>query len=120
MVRKPRQDDPTINDSGSSSDDKFRSEKKDLKPKCPHIKKAINIQYLRKMFKTTKVENEKCVECTKQSNGDIDAGDYEIDRTLWMCLQCGTNLCGRSVNKHALKHNQVSWNIYIISNNIFN
>lgn len=104
MVKKRRQGDPHENESDSSSDDNFKN---GSNQKCSHIKKAVNMQNLRKMFKKSSVQNEKCVECTKMSNGDADTGDYEYDRSLWMCLKCGSHLCGRSVNQHALKHYQV-------------
>lgn len=113
MVKKRRQGDPCANDTDSSSDENFRNqtEKNDSSPKCTHIKRAVDIQKLRRMFKkSSSVENEKCVDCAKITNGDADAGDFEQDRSLWMCLKCGTNLCGRSVNQHALKHFQVSEN----------
>lgn len=112
MVKKRRQGEPCVNDSDSSSDENFRNQtdKNDSIPKCTHIKRAIDIQKLRRIFKKSIVENEKCVDCVKMSNGDAD-DDFEQDRSLWMCLKCGTNLCGRSVNQHALKHFQVSGNL---------
>lgn len=110
MVNKRRQSDPCPNNSDSSSDEDFRNNKAkgESTPKCTHIKKAVEIQKLRKIFKKSSVENEKCVDCSKLSNGDADGEDFEQDRSLWMCLKCGTHLCGRLVNQHALKHYQVS------------
>lgn len=112
MVKKRRQGDPYDKDSDSSSEDNFVGDKSRCEPKCPHVKKAVDLQRLRRQFKKTSIENEKCVECAKlpaaenpAANGDAD--EFEYDRTLWMCLNCGTNLCGRSVNKHALLHYNV-------------
>lgn len=109
MGRKRRQGDPHANGSESSSDD---NEKNDSSrpSKCPHIKRSVDAQRLRKAFKTSPIENEKCVQCSKMPNGtaELEPADFEYDYTLWMCLKCGTNSCGRSINKHALAHFQVS------------
>lgn len=110
MVKKRRQGDPCVNDSDSSSDDNFKTEKNDSIHKCTHIKRAVDLQKLRRNFKKSSIENEKCSECVKMANGDVapDADDFEQDLSLWMCLKCGSHLCGRMVNKHALKHYEVS------------
>lgn len=112
MVKKRRQSDPNVNDSDSTSDENFRSDKGgDSTPKCVHTKKAIDLQKLRRRYKNSSIESEKCVECAKNANGDTekkDDDDYELDLSLWMCLQCGTHLCGRTANKHALKHFEVN------------
>lgn len=113
MVKKRRQSDPHDKDSDSSSEDNLNSEKNDSNSKCSHIKKAVDLQKLRRTFKKSPIENGKCIECARMpSNGDsaLEIGDFEYDRTLWMCLKCGTNLCGRSVNKHALMHYKVNLN----------
>lgn len=119
MVKKRRQGDPCVNESDSTSDENFKAEKNESGPKCAHIKRAVNLTALRRTFKKSAIENEKCVECAKLSNGETaDAsGDFETDLSLWMCLKCGTHLCGRTVNKHALKHFQVG--IFETSKKIF-
>lgn len=105
MARKRRQDDPYANDSDSSSENSSNTGK--TGPKCVHIKKAVDPQKLRRSFKKSSIENEKCFECAKMANGGVpDDNDFEYDRTLWLCLKCGSHLCGRSVNQHALKHFQ--------------
>lgn len=108
MVKKRRQSDPCANDSDSTSEENFRVDKNDSNPKCLHIKKAVDIQRLRKFFKKSTLGTEKCGECAKMVNGDAETEDFEFDRSLWMCLKCGSHLCGRTVNQHALKHYQVS------------
>lgn len=114
MVKKRRQSDPCVNDSDSTSDENFKtnktSERNESGQKCTHIKKSVDVQNLRRKFKKSSIENEKCVECSKMSNGDAETADYEHDITLWMCLKCGSHLCGRSVNKHALVHYEVGQN----------
>lgn len=109
MVKKRRQGDPSVNDSDSTSDENFKAEKNDSSHKCVHVKRAVDVQKLRRNFKKSAIENEKCVECAKMPNNDAaaDAGDFEQDLTLWMCLKCGSHLCGRMANKHALKHYEV-------------
>lgn len=111
MVKKRRQGDPGVNNSDSSSDENFRAEKSgESATKCVHVKRAVDWQKLRRRFKNASIENEKCVECVKATNGDTEKNDedYEVDLSLWMCLKCGTNLCGRTVNEHALKHYTVN------------
>lgn len=107
MVKKRRQSDPCANDSDSSSDENFKADKNETNSKCAHIKRSVDVQKLRRFLKKSTIDNEKCAECSKMSNGDGDAGDFEHDISLWMCLKCGTHLCGRMVNKHALKHFEV-------------
>lgn len=102
MTKKRRQSDPHSNGRESSSDD---NEKKDgnneSSETCLHLKKSVDIQKLRKIFKTS-IENEKCSACSKINLSDLVDGEY--DKSLWMCLKCGSHLCGRYVNKHALVH----------------
>lgn len=108
MVKKRRQDDPHVNGTDSSSDGNENNDS-NRPSSCTHIKKSVDAQQLRKMFKSTTFENEKCVECSKMPNGTdatLELSDFEFDRTLWLCLKCGSNLCGRSINKHALIHYQ--------------
>lgn len=104
MAKKRRQSDPHSNGSESSSDD---NEKKDgasgSGEMCAHLKKSVDIQRLRKIFKAS-AEKEKCSGCSKEDVSDLVEGEY--DKSLWMCLKCGSHLCGRSVNKHALVHYQ--------------
>lgn len=82
---------------------------------CQHIKRAVDATKLRRQLKTTGLVYE-CSQCQKlgqqKQSPDADAGpksgDIEYDSTLWLCLKCGTQLCGRSRNKHALEHHKVS------------
>lgn len=105
MTKKRRQSDPHINSSDSTSDENEKNESSKTQSSCPHLKKAVDVQRLRKAFQKTPIEVENCSQCMKLANGtEKTESDYEYDRTLWMCLKCGTHLCGRSVNKHALDH----------------
>lgn len=91
---------------------------------CTHIKKSVEPTRLRKNLKTVGIVSETCSDCVKSSKnqatlgaapvspatgggGDDETADmFEYDRTLWLCLMCGSQLCGRSKNQHALKHFQ--------------
>ncbi|XP_017064715.1 ubiquitin carboxyl-terminal hydrolase 16 [Drosophila eugracilis] len=83
---------------------------------CQHIKKAVDAARLRRILKPTGLLYE-CSQCQKLgktagegaaasggSNGE--AGEFEFDSTLWLCLKCGSQLCGRARHKHALEHYQ--------------
>ncbi|KAM8720357.1 hypothetical protein ACLKA7_006408 [Drosophila subpalustris] len=77
---------------------------------CQHIKKAVDTARLRRHLKSTGLLYE-CVQCqklnaSKETSGADSVADCEYDNTLWLCLKCGTQLCGRERNKHALHHHQ--------------
>lgn len=76
---------------------------------CQHIKKAVDTTRLRRQLKSTGLLYE-CQQCQKLNlpNGTGgDSTDCEYDNTLWLCLKCGTQLCGRQRNEHALQHFKV-------------
>lgn len=107
VAKKKRQNDPH-NDSSTDS-----SEEKQQQSTCSHINKAVDMNKLRKLFKIKNVfVNDTCSECAKITNGatssnNEDKTEFPYDKTLWLCLNCGTHLCGRSKNKHAILHNEV-------------
>ncbi|XP_017770908.1 PREDICTED: ubiquitin carboxyl-terminal hydrolase 16 [Nicrophorus vespilloides] len=41
-----------------------------------------------------------------QDMPDLESVIFEIDESLWMCLKCGHQSCGRYKNSHALQHFQ--------------
>lgn len=98
MVKKKRQSDPSEN-----GDESTESCDENVKSACPHVAKAVDLTRLKKSLKTGGFEKE-CSECKKSSKNDVSDPDFEEDLTLWMCLRCGSQLCGRSRNKHALNH----------------
>ncbi|OWR54466.1 ubiquitin carboxyl-terminal hydrolase 45 like protein [Danaus plexippus plexippus] len=119
MVKKKRQSDPSEN-----GDDSTESCDETVKSACPHVAKAVDLTRLKKALKTGGFEKE-CSECKKSPKTEIADSNYEEDVTLWMCLRCGTQLCGRARNKHALNHfhtphsdchaltaNTTTWEIY--------
>ncbi|CAH0720523.1 unnamed protein product, partial [Brenthis ino] len=119
MVKKKRQSDPSENgdESTESCDESFKSA-------CAHVAKAVDLAKLKKSLKNGGFEKE-CAECKKNAKNEIADPNYEEDLTLWMCLRCGSQLCGRTRNKHALNHfntphsdchaltaNSTTWEIY--------
>lgn len=112
MVKKKRQEPYHDDDSSTEScDEKSGNNCQGTNSlnKCQHLKKAVDVQKLRKLFKNTNLEMENCSECLK-TDIPLTVNDYEdqfeYDKTLWLCLKCGSQLCGRSKNKHALIHFQ--------------
>ncbi|XP_063829314.1 ubiquitin carboxyl-terminal hydrolase 16/45 isoform X2 [Ostrinia nubilalis] len=119
MVKKKRQSDP-----GENGDESTESCDENVKSACPHVAKAIDLTRLKKTLKTGGFEKE-CAECKKSAKNEVSDPDFEEDLSLWMCLRCGSQLCGRARNKHALNHfntphsdchaltaNTTSWEIY--------
>ncbi|CAG9788534.1 unnamed protein product [Diatraea saccharalis] len=119
MVKKKRQSDP-----GENGDESTESCDENVKSACPHVAKAVDLTRLKKSLKTGGFEKE-CSECKKNAKNEVSDPDFEEDLTLWMCLRCGTQLCGRARNKHALNHfntphsdchalttNTTTWEIY--------
>lgn len=119
MVKKKRQSDP-----GENGDESTESCDENVKSACPHVTKAVDLARLKKALKTGGFETE-CSECKKSTQTEVSDPDYEEDLSLWMCLRCGSQLCGRSRNKHALNHfntphsdchaltaNTTTWEVY--------
>lgn len=108
VAKKKRQNDPQMDSSTDSSEEKQQGT-------CMHITKAVDMIKLRKVLKTKNVFiNDNCSECTKitttnggTSSDNDDKNEFAYDKTLWLCLNCGTHLCGRSNNKHAIHHFEV-------------
>lgn len=98
MMKKKHQGDP--NEHSTDSCD----ENQNNVVECIHINKSIDLQ----MLKRTIIKQgflKDCEECKKipQINQD-DEMELEYDLSLWMCLRCGHQACGRGKNGHALKH----------------
>uniref|UniRef100_A0A6B2EKH2 Ubiquitin carboxyl-terminal hydrolase n=1 Tax=Phlebotomus kandelakii TaxID=1109342 RepID=A0A6B2EKH2_9DIPT len=109
MVKNKRQADPVVENDGStteSCDEKqTNSNQSGSVPSCPHAAKSVDQNRLRKLLKACSLTMDYCSECSKGSNVNSNAeNDFEYDKSLWICLKCGSHLCGRSRNQHALKH----------------
>lgn len=99
--------------SSDSSDEK--SSPTAASRSCTHVKKAVDSAKLRKLLKTTGLLLD-CKQCLNSAAASPAAeacetpdspGGFEYDNTLWLCLKCGSQLCGRSKNQHALQHYKV-------------
>lgn len=101
-----------VKNEENSTDSEADLDRNDDKPSgCPHIAKSIDTTKLRKLLKSPGGLAKSCSECKKIDNESAEPPcefEYEIDDTLWLCLRCGVQLCGRSVKKHALLHYEVS------------
>ncbi|XP_039756039.1 ubiquitin carboxyl-terminal hydrolase 45 isoform X2 [Pararge aegeria] len=120
MVKKKRQSDPSEN-----GDESTESCDETSKSACPHVARAVELAKLKRALKTRLGFEKECVECKKCTKTEVVDTDFEEDLTLWMCLRCGTQLCGRMRNKHALNHfntphsdlhaitaNTTTWEVY--------
>lgn len=103
------------NDGSSSDSGDEKANFSAASRSCDHVKKAVDSAKLRKLLKTTGLLLD-CELCKKQgvtspaaeaTESPDSPGAFEYDNTLWLCLKCGTQLCGRSKNQHALKHFKV-------------
>jgi hypothetical protein len=98
-------------DDGSSTDSCDEKDKMEDKAAtgCGHVNKSIELSKLRKAMKSGGI-HQNCIECEKNPPVTDEANDdgFEYDNTLWLCLRCGLQLCGRRKNKHALRHFEVS------------
>lgn len=78
-------------------------------PSCQHIKKAVDPTRLRRHLKSTGLlyDCQMCQKLNPPNSSGNESAACEYDNTLWLCLKCGTQLCSRERNKHALLHYQV-------------
>ena len=114
MVKK-KQCDFKDEDSSTESNDDARVRNPAAGDVCVHVKNSIHSQTVRKRVKSANGLDQVCAKCVENKKGNpgpepllSDLLDYdEPDPSLWMCLKCGTQLCGRSVNQHALEHYKV-------------
>lgn len=95
MNLKKHQGDPGVDSSDSGDENQNNVE-------CGHINKAVDLQRVKKTVSRTGYLSY-CEEC-KKAPADNDNEDIEYDLSLWLCLKCGHQACGRGRNKHALKH----------------
>ncbi|RZC36527.1 UCH and/or zf-UBP domain containing protein, partial [Asbolus verrucosus] len=98
MSKKKHQGDPNGDESTESCDEN------DNMSECRHIGRAVDLQKVKKALIKTGLLND-CEQCQKMPKveSDMDA-EFEFDNSLWLCLRCGNQACGRSRNKHALQH----------------
>ncbi|XP_011305198.1 ubiquitin carboxyl-terminal hydrolase 45 [Fopius arisanus] len=103
--RKNRQ--PDVNDDASIHSSESGEDNKSDGPKCPHVMKSINMNALRKVLKKVGIQTE-CATCSKVDTNKIEVDDDDgmtpLIQPLWICLKCGNQACGRSLNEHAEHH----------------
>jgi ubiquitin carboxyl-terminal hydrolase 16/45 len=113
MVKAAKEDNDGTTDSGDERDRNDDNSK--VSSKCSHITKAIDFGKVKKHIKQNGFSTS-CGDCEKQKmenplpEGAEDEGEY--DKSLWMCLRCGLQFCGRSVNQHAVAHYEVRTKTY--------
>ncbi|XP_061388617.1 ubiquitin carboxyl-terminal hydrolase 16/45 [Musca vetustissima] len=98
-------------DDGSSDSGEEKTSPTAVTRSCPHLKRAVDSAKLRKLLKGTGLLLD-CTECQRmgftspatEASESPSSVDIEYDNTLWLCLKCGSQLCGRSKNQHALHH----------------
>ncbi|XP_058378961.1 ubiquitin carboxyl-terminal hydrolase 16 isoform X3 [Diceros bicornis minor] len=75
-----------------------------LEPMCRHIRKGLEQGNLKKAL--VNVEWNICQDCkTDNKVKDKSEEETEENRSVWLCLKCGHQGCGRnSQEQHALKH----------------
>lgn len=96
MNLKKHQSEPNM-DTSDTEDDNQNVE-------CHHINKAVELQKVKKTLTRTGFLQD-CEECKKLSQDD-ESEDVEYDMSLWLCLKCGNQACGRGRNCHAMEHNR--------------
>ncbi|XP_018327988.1 ubiquitin carboxyl-terminal hydrolase 16, partial [Agrilus planipennis] len=100
MGKKKRQGEPNSNsDESTESCDENQN-----MTECPHINKGVELQRVKKALRQNGFQT-KCEECLKEpSSNSLESNSIIFDSSLWMCLKCGNQGCGRYQNQHALKH----------------
>lgn len=66
-------------------------------PQCHHAKKSVDVNRVRKALASSARSAGLCAECDRKSLS-------QDDDQPWLCLACGTVLCGRNSRCHALQH----------------
>lgn len=75
--------------------------------KCVHIYRAVDVQDVQNTINRTGLLKD-CPECKQLHNHDFTAS------SLWLCLKCGNQACGRAQNQHALNHFKTRSNYHAV------
>lgn len=129
MGKKKRQNDHNSDQSSTDSNDDKSADGALSGKLCQHIARAIDYNKVRKTIKLNGLQTDKCSECDKLSSkitislsdpaDNVVDFEEDIDRSLWLCLRCGTQLCGRFRSQHALQHHNVSVTILNVKQNMY-
>ncbi|XP_058445158.1 ubiquitin carboxyl-terminal hydrolase 16 [Malaya genurostris] len=114
MVKKKCNEFKDDGSSTESNDDaRINNHYPNMREACPHAKLSVAPNVLRKELRSTGLA-QKCNKCTGSKPTQaienpvriMEDEDYEMeeDSSLWLCLKCGVQLCGRYRNQHALGH----------------
>ncbi|XP_062539527.1 ubiquitin carboxyl-terminal hydrolase 16/45 [Armigeres subalbatus] len=116
MVKKKCNDIRDDDSSTESNDDARLPAHQAPGEKCIHVKKAIDPTMVKKKLKLKGLEKQ-CSKCAEDNSkpspvlaavGDgLELEEEQLVLSLWLCLQCGTQLCGRYCKQHALEHCKV-------------
>lgn len=100
MGRKKRQSEPTMDEDNDSTESCDENQNGFV---CNHVAKGVDLPRIKKTIRTGLLTD--CPECEKNpmENGSLE-DDFEFDLSLWLCLRCGNQGCGRGKRKHALNH----------------
>uniref|UniRef100_A0A8W7PSV7 Ubiquitin carboxyl-terminal hydrolase n=1 Tax=Anopheles coluzzii TaxID=1518534 RepID=A0A8W7PSV7_ANOCL len=101
--------------STESNDETLLATKMNGGEMCTHIQKSIDLNTIRKQIKSNEEwcrrTCSKCADEQQAARGGSyvneplkTPNDINGDTSLWFCLKCGTQLCGRNKNQHALQH----------------
>lgn len=100
MGRKKRQSEPNMDEDNDSTESCDENQNGFC---CNHIAKGVDLSRIKKT-----IRNGLCTECPECEKNPLENGsledDFEYDLSLWLCLRCGNQACGRSKRKHALNH----------------
>ncbi|KFB53720.1 AGAP000666-PA-like protein [Anopheles sinensis] len=91
--------------STESNDDAQTTSKLNGGEVCNHITKAqIDLLTVRKSVKTSGFDRF-CSKCTQEPRvHQPETASNVANFNLWLCLKCGTQLCGRDKHEHAVQH----------------
>lgn len=100
MGRKKRQSEPNMDEDNDSTESCDENQNGLV---CSHTAKAVDLPKIKKIIRNGLLTD--CPECEKSpvENGVLE-DDFEYDLSLWLCLKCGNQGCGRGKRKHALNH----------------
>lgn len=87
---------------GDPNMDTSDSDDENQNVECSHINKAVDLQKIKKSLTRLGFFKD-CEEC-KVLPAEAESEDIDYDMTLWLCLKCGNQACGRGRKAHALKH----------------
>ncbi|XP_012272864.1 ubiquitin carboxyl-terminal hydrolase 16 [Orussus abietinus] len=77
---------------------------------CPHVSWVSRLPNVERVLDTTGVSTEcsACKECKDTVNNEIEDEEFAAETpSLWICLTCGNQACGREGRQHALQHYKI-------------